>query len=153
LGCESESQTQTNEVNELLSSDEQTKDQKVNIYKTAIDPDNLKNAFKRIRANASPGLDGYTKATLKGKLESTINKLHSELKKHKYKPSPIKVVHIQKPKGGTRPLGISSVRDKIVQASFKLELDKVYEPMFNKNSFGFRPKLSCHSALKQIKKK
>lgn len=148
---ESHSQNIT-EANEPLSSVE-NQDQNVTLYKIAIKKDNLRDAFKRIRANASPGIDGVTKARLKGTLDKTIDKLNKELKQHKYKPSPIKVIHIPKPQGGTRPLGISSVRDKIVQASFKQEIEKIYEPKFNKNSFGFRPKLSCHSALKQIKKK
>jgi len=142
----------TNEANELpFSVENQDKDDK--LYKIAINKDNLRDAFKRIRANALSGIDGVTKTKLKGTLDRTIDKLHKELKQHKYKPSPIKIVHIPKPKGGTRPLGISSVRDKIVQASFKHEIEKIYEPKFSRNSFGFRPKLSCHSALKQIKKK
>lgn len=140
------------EANEPLSS-VIFQDQKIKLYKIAINKDNLKDAFKRIRANASPGVDGFTKARLKGVLDKTIDKLHKDLKLHKYKPSPIKVLHLPKPKGGTRPLGISSVRDKIVQASFKYEIEKIYEPKFNENSFGFRPKRSCHSALKRIKKK
>jgi group II intron reverse transcriptase/maturase len=94
-----------------------------------------------------------TKASYTKQLENSISKLHKDLKSHKYKPSPIKVVHIPKPNGGKRPLGISSVRDKIVQATFKKELEALYELIFRDCSFGFRPKRSCHSALKQIKKK
>jgi retron-type reverse transcriptase len=123
------------------------------IYKTAIQISNLEVAFKKLKASATPGIDGYTKATYRTQLGKSMEKLHRDLKNQKYKPSPVKVVHISKPKGGKRPLGISSVRDKIVQASFYKELSDIYEPKFYDCSFGFRPKKSCHSALKQIKKK
>lgn len=123
------------------------------IYKTAIQISNLEAAFKRLKGSAAPGIDGHTKAAYGRPLGKSIEKLYRDLKNQKYKPSPIKVVHIPKPKGGKRPLGISSVRDKIVQASFHKELSDIYEPKFYDCSFGFRPKKSCHSALKQIKKK
>ena len=123
------------------------------MYKIATDESNLYEAFKSLKAQCVPGLDGMTKASYTKQLENSISKLHKDLKSHKYKPSPIKVIHIPKPNGGKRPLGISSVRDKIVQATFKKELEALYEPIFRECSFGFRPKRSCHSALKQIKKK
>jgi group II intron reverse transcriptase/maturase len=123
------------------------------LYKTAIAEKNLHEAFKSLKAQTAPGLDGTTKASYTQNLENSISKLHKELKSHKFKPSPIKVVHVPKPRGGKRPLAISSVRDKIVQATFKKELERLYEPIFCDCSFGFRPKKSCHSALKRIKKK
>ena len=123
------------------------------MYKIATHESNLHEAFKSLKEQCAPGLDGMTKASYTKQLENSISKLHKDLKSHKYKPNPIKVVHIPKPNGGKRPLGISSVRDKIVQATFKKELEALYEPIFRDCSFGFRPKRSCHSALKQIKKK
>jgi group II intron reverse transcriptase/maturase len=123
------------------------------MYKIATQESNLHEAFKSLKAKCAPGLDGMTKANYTKQLENSISKLHKDLKSHKYKPSPIKVIHIPKPNGGKRPLGISSVRDKIVQATFKKELEILYEPIFRDCSFGFRPKRSCHSALKRIKKK
>ena len=125
----------------------------LSLYKTAIDDTNLHEAFKSLKAQSAPGLDGMTKASYTKQLENSIFKLHKELKSHKYKPSPIKIVHVPKPRGGKRPLAISSVRDKIVQTTFKKELERLYEPIFRECSFGFRPKKSCHSALKRIKKK
>jgi len=123
------------------------------MYKIATQESNLHEAFKGLKAQCAPGLDGMTKASYTKQLENSISKLHKDLKSHKYKPSPIKVIHIPKPNGGKRPLGISSVRDKIVQSTFKKELETLYEPTFRDCSFGFRPKRSCHSALKRIKKK
>ena len=125
----------------------------ISIYKIATRKNNLHEAFKSLKTKCAPGLDGMTKANYTKQLENSVSKLHKDLKSHNYKPNPIKVVHIPKPKGGKRPLSISSVRDKIVQATFKKELEALYEPIFLDCSFGFRPKRSCHSALKQIKKK
>jgi len=142
-----------NSTNELNPSRKIKLEETLYIYKTAIEKGNLKEAFKSLKAESAPGIDGETKASFSKTLDNSITKLNKDLRKHNYKPSPIRVVHILKPNGGKRPLGISSVRDKIVQATFKKEVEKIYEPIFKKSSFGFRPKLSCHSALKQIKKK
>jgi group II intron reverse transcriptase/maturase len=123
------------------------------MYKIATQESNLHEAFKSLKARCAPGLDGMTKAVYTRQLNNSILKLHKDLKSHKYKPSPIRVIHLPKPNGGKRPLGISSVRDKIVQSIFKKELEILYESIFRDCSFGFRPKRSCHSALKRIKKK
>ena len=123
------------------------------MYKIATQESNLHEAFKSLKAQCAPGLDGMTKAAYTKQLNNSISKLYKDLKSHKYKPSPIRVTHVPKPNGGKRPLGISSVRDKIVQSTFKKELEILYEPIFRDCSFGFRPKRSCHSALKRIKKK
>lgn len=136
----------------LLSSGEAVKDS-LYLYKSIIEKENLYKAFKSLKVQCAPGLDGYTKSSCTKQLDKSISELNKDLRSHKYKPSPIKVVHIPKPNGGKRPLGITSVRDKIVQAAFKKELEKLYEPVFLDSSYGFRPKLSCHSALKRIKKK
>jgi group II intron reverse transcriptase/maturase len=123
------------------------------MYKIAIQESNLQEAFKRLKAQCAPGLDGMAKAAYTKQLHNSIFKLYKDLKSHKYKPSPIRVIHVPKPNGGKRLLGISSVRDKIVQSTFKKELEILYEPIFRDCSFGFRPRRSCHSALKRIKKK
>ena len=143
----------TVEISSLTLSEDSESQKNLFIYKIATNEANLHEAFKSLKAQSAPGLDGTTKASYTKQLENNIFKLHKELKSHKYKPSPIKVVHVPKPRGGKRPLAISSVRDKIVQAAFKKELEGLYEPIFRDCSFGFRPKKSCHSALKQIKKK
>lgn len=121
-------------------------------YKTAIKTDSLYKAFKSIKEQNVPGIDGHTKATFSKQLENSIVKLNKDLRSHKYQPSPIKTIYISRPNGGKRSLGVSSLRDKIVQATLKHEVEKIYEPIFKDCSYGFRPKLSSHSALKQIKK-
>lgn len=149
----SESQNSKLDTADILQSSDTFLINSTNIYKVATTKDNLLEAFKALKARSVPGVDGETKVGFTKQLDRSILKLHKDLKNHRYKPSPIKIVHIPKPRGGKRPLGISSVRDKIVQSTFKREIEKIYEPFFRKSSFGFRPKLSCHSALKQIKKK
>jgi retron-type reverse transcriptase len=100
-----------------------------------------------------PGLDGMTKTAYTKRLNNFISRLCKDLNTHQYKPSLIRVIDVFKPNGGKRPLGISSVRDKIVQSTFKKELEILNEPVFCDCSFGFRLKRSCHSALERIKKK
>jgi len=137
----------------LLSSSGEVVKDSLYLYKSFIEKENLYKAFKSLKVQCTPGLDGSTKSSYTKQLDNSISELNKDLRSHKYKPSPIKVVHIPKPNGGKRSLGITSVRDKIVQAAFKKELEKLYEPVFSGSSYGFRPKLSCHSALKRIKKK
>jgi RNA-directed DNA polymerase len=115
--------------------------------------ENLQKAFKFLKIISNPGIDGYTKTTFKSQLNKSLEKLHRDLKNQSYKPSPVKIVHLFNFKDNKRILGISSVRDKIVQASLLKELTLIYEPIFFDCSYGFRPKKNCHSVLKQIKKK
>jgi RNA-directed DNA polymerase len=114
---------------------------------------NLHESFKSFKAQCASGLDGRAKAACTKQSNNFISKLYKDLKSHKYKPSPIRVTDVLKTNGGKRPLGVSSVRDKIVQSTFKKELEILYKPIFRDCSFGFRLKRSCHSALKRIKKK
>ncbi len=83
------------------------------------------------------------------KVEEIIELMKSE----SYHPTPVVRVHIPKKNGKTRPLGIPSFRDKLVQEVLRQILEALYEPMFLESSHGFRPGRSCHTALMQIKSK
>lgn len=109
---------------------------------------NLTHGLNSTKGNVSPGLDGEVKSDI---TEKRIAKLHEELKTQKYHPKPVKKVGIPKPDGGTRYLGLASQIDKIVQGAIKNLLEPKLESMFLDVSYGFRPNLSCHNVLKEIK--
>lgn len=119
-------------------------------YQEVISLENLKKGLARTKNNVSPGLDGVVKANFTDK---KLNSLFKELKNQKFKPSPVKRVNIPKPDGGTRPLGIASQKDKVVQAAILNLLEPILENVFLDCSYGGRPDKNCHSALKHIKTK
>jgi RNA-directed DNA polymerase len=119
-------------------------------YSEIISITNLSEGLKRTRGSASPGLDGEVKATF---TEKKIINLHNQLVKQNYKPRPARRVNIPKPDGGTRPLGIASQVDNVVQAAILNLLEPALEKTFLDSSYGFRPGRNCHMALKEIKKK
>jgi len=118
------------------------------IYKDLISLENLKAGLIRTKNNVSPGLDGETKSDIN---ENRLQKLFQELIAQKYQPTPSKKIGIPKPDGGIRYLGIASQIDKVVQAAILNKLEPILEDIFLRESFGFRPKLGCHNALKKIK--
>lgn len=72
------------------------------------------------------------------------------IRRGKYQPKPARIVEIPKEDGTTRPLPISCLEDKLVQLAVSSILTKIYEPLFLPCSYGFRPSLSCHDALKAL---
>jgi len=82
----------------------------------------------------------------------TLRRLSTDLKNGKYKPKPASRMYITKPDGSMRSLGIPTTRDKIVQKALTLILEPLFESTFSKNSHGFRPQRSCHTALDQIRR-
>jgi retron-type reverse transcriptase len=99
-----------------------------------------------LQNNTSYGLDYVLPKSLSLK---AINKLSEELKMGTYRPRPSKRVKIPG-NNKLRPLGIANSRDKVVQEALKNLLEPLFEPTFLDSSHGFRPKKSCHSALKRI---
>lgn len=94
------------------------------------------------------GADGLT---LDGMSMERIEKLIAKLRDHSYQPNPARRVYIAKKNSNKkRPLGIPSTDDKLLQEVVRMILEAIYEPTFSDNSHGFRPKRSCHTALKEI---
>lgn len=98
------------------------------------------------------GLDGVSFRDIeKDGLEAFISQLQTELRERIYRPSMVKRVLIPKANGKMRPLGIPTIRDRVVQMSCKLVIEPIFEADFEESSFGFRPKRSSQDAIKQIK--
>jgi group II intron reverse transcriptase/maturase len=115
-----------------------------------LDPGALGRAFRRIRKGAAVGIDGITKEQYAQQLESNLQELHGRLRSMRYRHQPIRRVHIEKAPGKTRPIGISSLEDKIVQGALREVLEAIYEQDFLDCSFGFRPGRSAHDALRAV---
>jgi len=114
----------------------------------------LRDNFLRLDGNKATGTDGVSKAEYGENLEENLNTVLDELKRMAYKPRPVKEHLIPKDgqPGKFRPLGISVFEDKIVQGAFRQILEAIYEPLFLDCSHGFRPKRSCHTAIKDLRK-
>ncbi|WP_243037874.1 group II intron reverse transcriptase/maturase [Blautia obeum] len=111
-------------------------------------------AWKRVKANkGSSGVDGIRIEDIeKMGIEKYLKELKKELIEGKYIPSPVKRVMIPKPDGSERPLGIPTVRDRIVQMAAKIAIEPVFEADFRECSYGFRPKRSAKQALEVVRK-
>lgn len=109
---------------------------------------NLYNSYKSVRANkGAPGIDGVTVKAYGINLEEEIDKLHHELKTGTYEPQPVLRVEIPKPDGSKRPLGIPTIRDRIVQQAVLNILQPIFDPEFHPSSYGYRPNHSCQQAI------
>jgi RNA-directed DNA polymerase len=115
-----------------------------------MDEELLKEAFDRIRKEAAVGVDGVTKEEYGAHLEENIRALHTRMREGRYRHQPIRRVHIAKAPGKTRPIGISTVEDKIVQNALTTVLGAIYEQDFLDCSYGFRPGRSAHDALRTV---
>lgn len=110
----------------------------------------LKQAFKRIRNDAAVGVDGVTKEQYGKDLETNLRDLHQRLKTMRYRHQPLRRVFIDKEGGKKRPIGISSLEDKIVQNALAELLGAIYEQDFLDCSYGFRPGRKPHDALRAL---
>ena len=107
-------------------------------------------AYANIYANdgaMTPGVDG---TTLDGFSEARVASIIKRLKDGSYRFKPVRRTYVPKPNGKKRPLGISSGDDKLVQEVVRSILERIYEPIFEKSSHGFRPGRAPHTALEQI---
>ena len=122
------------------------------LFERVLQRDNLHVAWKRVRANkGAAGIDGMTLDEFPAWAKSGGWKtVMSELETGCYKPSPVRRVEIDKPDGGTRPLGIPTVIDRVIQQAIAQVLTPIFDPGFSNNSFGFRPGRNGHQAVKQV---
>lgn len=113
---------------------------------------NLLAAYQQVAKNdGAPGVDHVSPQEFGRQLPENLWQLSDSLKSDTYKPSAIRRVHIPKPgTNETRPLGIPTVRDRIVQAAVVNVIEPIFERDFAAHSYGFRPKRSCKDALRRV---
>jgi len=122
------------------------------LYRYMLRPDMYYKAYNNLYANSGASTEGVDSDTADGfgaeKIQNIINALSDET----YSPKPVRRTYIEKANGKLRPLGIPTFTDKLVQEVLRMILEAVFEPAFLDCSHGFRPKRSCHTALKSMKK-
>ena len=124
------------------------------LYDRIFRLDILWRAWKEVRENkGSAGIDGITFEMIEGYgVEEYLLDIQEDLQNKKYSPKPVKRVYIPKPDGKQRPLGIPTIRDRIVQQACKIVIEPVFEANFIDSSYGFRPKRDAKQATEKVKK-
>lgn len=117
-----------------------------------INLDLLKELYHQLDGNKAVGIDNVTKIKYGENLDENLKKLLQRIRRETYRSQPAKLVEIPKEDGSKRPLAISCLEDKLAQSAVNIILNKIYEPLFLPNSYGFRPNKSCHDALRALNK-
>ena len=114
-------------------------------------PATLEAAWEKVSANkGAAGVDGQGIKRFEAHAELYLTELATALREHSYRPQPIRRVEIPKGDGRTRPLGIPTVKDRIVQTAVKFALEPIFEATFRPTSYGFRPGRGCQGALREV---
>ncbi|KVG62118.1 group II intron reverse transcriptase/maturase [Burkholderia ubonensis] len=111
-------------------------------------------AFKRVKANhGAAGVDGQSIEAFEAKLSANLYKLWNRMSSGSYMPPPVRRVDIPKAGGGTRPLGIPTVADRIAQEVVRRYLEPILEPVFHADSYGYRPGRSAIDAIRTARER
>ena len=124
------------------------------LYDRIFRPDILRQAWEEVRRNGgSAGQDGVSIEDVEREgVEQFLREIEQDLKAGTYRPKPVLRVYIPKADGRQRPLGIPTVRDRVVQQACKMVIEPIFEANFQDNSYGFRPKRSAQQAVTVVKK-
>lgn len=126
------------------------------LYDRIYRADVLAAAWGRVAANdGKPGVDGVSIDDIKNSpqgVQGLLDELQETLKSKRYRPQAVRRVMIPKPNGGERPLGIPTIRDRVIQTAVKLVVEPIFEADFLDVSYGYRPRRSPHDALDTIMK-
>jgi len=124
------------------------------LYDKVYRMDILSHAYRLIRANKGvSGIDGVTFESIEemeGGEQRYLASIADELKNKIYKAMPVRRVYIPKADGSKRPLGIPTVKDRVVQMAVKVVIEPIFEADFQENSYGFRPKRDAHQAMNDV---
>jgi RNA-directed DNA polymerase len=112
-----------------------------------IDVEWLREAYRRTRKDAAVGVDGQTAEEYARDLETNLGALCDRFRTGSYRAPPVRRVHIPKGDGRTRPIGVPTFEDKVLQRAVAMLLEAIYEQEFHSGSYGFRPGRSAHAAL------
>ena len=124
------------------------------LYDRIFRPDVLWRAWEEVKANGgSAGVDGVSLEEVERQGAALfLEAIAGDLKAGRYKPQPVLRVYIPKPDGRKRPLGIPTVRDRIVQQACRIVIEPIFEANFQDHSYGFRPKRSAAQAVRAVDK-
>jgi len=123
------------------------------LYDKIYRADVLTHAYQLVKAHqGAPGVDGQTFREIEEEgLEKWLAGIGEELRAKRYQPQPVRRVMIPKPGGGERPLGIPTIRDRVVQTAAKLVLEPIFEADLEPNAYGYRPKRSAQDAIQKVR--
>jgi len=123
-----------------------------NLLERILSRDNVQKAWKRVKANkGAPGIDKMSIEDFPELARVQWDRIRDSLMAGTYQPSPVKRVDIPKPTGGTRPLGIPTVLDRLIQQAMYQVLMPIFDPEFSEFSYGFRPGRSAHDAVRKVR--
>ncbi len=116
--------------------------------------DILLHAYRLARSNkGAPGVDGESFEMIEAQgPEEWLSGIKDDLRAKTYRPSPVRRVMIPKPGGGERPLGIPTIRDRVVQCAVKLVIEPIFEADLEPSAYGYRPKRSAGDAIQAVHK-
>ena len=124
----------------------------VHLLERVLSRENMQRAWKRVRANkGAAGIDGMSIEEFPDFVRQNWDKIRESLLTGSYQPSPVRRVEISKNTGGTRPLGIPTVLDRLIQQAIAQVLGPIFDPGFSDSSYGFRPGRSAQEAVRKVR--